>query len=132
MTARFPTLPQTSRADATSPETLRNEYATEECADEALIVGIGAADNEALSVLFRRYANLIRNIGKKILQRESEADDLVQEVFLYVNRKSRVFDSARGSARSWIVQVAYTQAFIRRRQLKSQGFYCVHDHGQGD
>jgi RNA polymerase sigma-70 factor (ECF subfamily) len=123
VTARFPTLPQTSRADATSPETLRNEYATEECADEALIVGIGAADNEALSVLFRRYANLIRNIGKKILQRESEADDLVQEVFLYVNRKSRVFDSARGSARSWIVQVAYTQAFIRRRQLKSQGFY---------
>lgn len=123
MTARFPTLPQTSRVDAASPETLRNEYATEACADEALIVGIGAGDNEALSALFRRYANLIRNIGKKILQRESEADDLVQEVFLYVNRKSRVFDSARGSARSWIVQVAYTQAFIRRRQLKSQGFY---------
>lgn len=123
MTARFPTLPQTSRADAASPETLRNEYPTEECADEALIAGIGAGDNEALSFLFRRYANLIRNIGKKILQRESEADDLVQEVFLYVNRKSRVFDSARGSARSWIVQVAYTQAFIRRRQLKSHGFY---------
>ena len=28
-----------------------------------------------------------------------------------------------GSARSWIFQVAYTQALIRRRQLKSHGFY---------
>jgi RNA polymerase sigma-70 factor (ECF subfamily) len=29
----------------------------------------------------------------------------------------------RGSARSWIIQVAYTQAFLRRRELKSHGFY---------
>jgi RNA polymerase sigma-70 factor, ECF subfamily len=44
-------------------------------------------------------------------------------VFLYIHRKSVLFDSSKGSARSWIVQVAYTQALLRRRQLKSHGFY---------
>lgn len=116
MTARFLTLPQARRMDSSPRETLRE--------DEALILRIGAGDNDALSVLFRRYANLTRNIGVKILRQESEADDLVQEVFLYVKRKSQVFDSAKGSARSWIVQIAYTQAFMLRRHLIAHGSYA--------
>ena len=32
--------------------------------------------------------------------------------------------ASKGSARSWIFQVAYTQALIRRRQLKTHGFYA--------
>jgi RNA polymerase sigma-70 factor (ECF subfamily) len=91
--------------------------------DEQLMYCVGRGDREALSNLFRRYAGSIRNIGKRILRDTGEADDLVQEVFLYIHRKSVLFDSSKGSARSWIVQVAYTQAFLRRRRLKSHGFY---------
>jgi RNA polymerase sigma-70 factor (ECF subfamily) len=91
--------------------------------DEQLMCCVGRGDREALSSLFRRYAGAIRNIGKRILRDTGEADDLVQEVFLYIHRKSSLFDSSKGSARSWIVQVAYTQAFLRRRRLKSHGFY---------
>jgi RNA polymerase sigma-70 factor (ECF subfamily) len=91
--------------------------------DEQLMCCVGRGDREALSSLFRRYAGSIRNIGKRILRDTGEADDLVQEVFLYIHRKSSLFDSSKGSARSWIVQVAYTQAFLRRRLLKSHGFY---------
>ena len=91
--------------------------------DEQLMCCVGRGDREALSNLFRRYAGAIRNIGKRILRDTGEADDLVQEVFLYIHRKSSLFDSSKGSARSWIVQVAYTQAFLRRRRLKSHGFY---------
>ena len=74
-------------------------------------------------MLFRRYARLVYRVGRRILRDKAEADDLVQEVFLYIHRKSALFDSSKGSARSWIVQVAYTQALLRRRQLKAQGFY---------
>jgi RNA polymerase sigma-70 factor (ECF subfamily) len=80
-------------------------------------------DKEALSSLFRRYAAVVRSVGKQILRDAGEADDLVQEVFLYIHRKSTLFDSSKGSARSWIIQVAYTQALMRRRELKSHGFY---------
>jgi len=91
--------------------------------DERLICKVNRGDKEALSGLFRRYAGVVRSVGKRILRDNGEAEDLVQEVFLYIQRKSSLFDSSKGSASSWIVQVAYTQAFLRRRQLKSHGFY---------
>jgi RNA polymerase sigma-70 factor, ECF subfamily len=95
----------------------------EKTADEVLMARIQAGDREALSVLFRRYARPVRNVGQRILRDNAEAEDLVQEVFLYIHRKSRIFDSSKSSARSWIVQVAYTQAFLRRRYLLSRRFY---------
>jgi RNA polymerase sigma-70 factor, ECF subfamily len=94
-----------------------------EASDDLLLAEICRGDREALAVLFRRYARAVRNVGQRILRDKAEADDLVQEVFLYIHRKSALFDSSKGSAGSWIVQVAYTQALLRRRRLKSQGFY---------
>jgi RNA polymerase sigma-70 factor (ECF subfamily) len=91
--------------------------------DEHLLSKLNRGEKEALSTLFRKYAVVVRNVGRRILRDTGEADDLVQEVFLYIHRKSTLFDSSRGSARSWIIQVAYTQALLRRRELKSHGFY---------
>ncbi len=92
--------------------------------DEQLISRVRAGGNEAFSALFRRYAGPVRAVGRRILRDNSEADDVLQEVFLYIHRRSSLFDSSRGSARSWIFQIAYTQSFLRRRQLKSRGFYA--------
>ena len=94
-----------------------------EFCDEALLTKICGGDRDALALLFRRYARCVRSVGRRILGNRAEADDLVQEVFLYIHRKSSLFDRTKGSAGSWIVRVAYTQAFLRRRQLKAQGFY---------
>jgi RNA polymerase sigma-70 factor (ECF subfamily) len=94
-----------------------------EVTDEVLITAVQAGDRDALALLFRRYAHPVRSVGQRILQDKAEAEDLVQEVFLYIHRKSTLFDSSKGSARSWIIQVAYTQALLRRRELKSHGFY---------
>jgi len=76
-----------------------------------------------LGLLFRRYAGSLRAIGRRILRDDSEAEDLVQEVFLYIHTKSALFDASKGTARSWIFQIAYTQAFLRRRTLKHHGLY---------
>jgi len=94
-----------------------------ELTDEAVIAHVQKGDRDALALLFRRYAHLVRNVGQRVLRDKAEADDLVEEVFLYIHRKSSLFDSSKGSAISWIVQVAYTQALLRRRRLKSHGFY---------
>jgi RNA polymerase sigma-70 factor (ECF subfamily) len=92
--------------------------------DEALVCMVSTGAEDALAVLFRRYARLVRSVGQRTLRDSGEADDLVQEVFLYIHRRSKLFDQSKGSARSWIFQVAYTQALIRRRQLKTHGFYA--------
>jgi RNA polymerase sigma-70 factor (ECF subfamily) len=80
-------------------------------------------EQDAIAELFKRHSNCIYRIGKKMLRDSGEADDLVQEVFLYVYRKSELFDASKGPARSWIFQIAYTQALLRRRKLKSIGLY---------
>jgi RNA polymerase sigma-70 factor (ECF subfamily) len=91
--------------------------------DEALVALIQKGDRDSIGSLFRHYALPVRNVGRRILRDRAEADDLVQEVFLYIHRKIALFDAAKGSARSWIFQIAYTQAFLRRRQLAARGFY---------
>jgi RNA polymerase sigma-70 factor (ECF subfamily) len=92
--------------------------------DEVLMKWVQEGDKEAFGYLFRRYARALHSIGRRILRDSGEAEDLVQEVFVYVHRKCSVYDTSKGTARSWIFQIAYTQAFLRRRELKSHGFYA--------
>jgi RNA polymerase sigma-70 factor (ECF subfamily) len=92
----------------------------ESATDEILLSRIQLNEREALSLLFGRYARLTFSIGRRILRDDAESEDLVQEVFLYIYRKCSSFDGTKGSARSWIVQIAYTQALMRRRAIKSQ------------
>ena len=101
--------------------------ASAEFSDEVLLDRVGHGDEQSLACLFRRYARLVRAVGYKILRDDSEADDLLQEVFLFIHQKSGVFDSSRSSARSWIVQMAYHRAIDRRRYLDSRHFYTQVD-----
>src|SRR3984893_16341592 len=107
----------------TSEEAVSVKANHPEAPDETLLQMRSNWNKEALSVLFRRHARHINNVGQRILRDSNEAEDLVQDVFLYIHLKATLYDSAKGSARSWIIQVAYTQAFQRRRKLKSHGLY---------
>lgn len=91
--------------------------------DEILISLICAGDREALSLLFRRYARIVRAIAFRVLQNASEADDLLQDIFLVVDRLGRTFDRSKGTARFWILQMTYRRAISRRRSLTSRHFY---------
>lgn len=94
-----------------------------EPSDEFLLSRTCAGDNDALSLLFQRFSRPIRSIGRRILRDDSEADDLVQGVFLFIQRRSSIFDSSKSSAGSWIIQMAYQRAIERRRRLATRHFY---------
>ena len=91
--------------------------------DEALIALIREDDKEALALLFRRYARIVRGVAYRVLRDTSEADDLLQDIFLLVHRLCGTFDSANGPARFWILQMTYRRAISRRRYLTSRHFY---------
>ena len=76
-----------------------------------------------MACLFRRYARVVRAVAYRVLRDTSEADDLVQDVFLLVHRLCKTFDSSKGPARFWILQMAYRRAISRRRYLTSRHFY---------
>ena len=120
---RLTTFRLASDSERNSTPVVSMQSSVAECDSEWLISQVRQGNRDAFSQLFRRFAMSIRAIGRRILRDHGEADDLVQEVFLYIHRKSALFDKTKGSASSWIAQVAYTQALLRRRRLKSQGFY---------
>jgi RNA polymerase sigma-70 factor (ECF subfamily) len=95
--------------------------------DEALMAQICEGNSEALEILFHRYARLVRGVAYRVLRDTSEADDLLQDIFLLVHRDCTTFDSSKGPARFWILQMAYRRAISRRRYLTSRHFYTLLD-----
>ena len=91
--------------------------------DEALIAEVCLGSREALAILFRRYSRLVRGVALRVLKDASEADDLLQDVFLLVHRVCRTFDRSKGSAEFWILQMTHRRAISRRRYLNSRQFY---------
>lgn len=94
-----------------------------ETCDEGLMARVCEGDNEALASLFRRYARVVRGVAYRVLRDTSEADDLLQDIFLLIHRKCIMFDACRGPARFWILQMTYHRAIARRRYLNSRHFY---------
>jgi|HubBroStandDraft_2_1064218.scaffolds.fasta_scaffold49719_2 RNA polymerase sigma-70 factor (ECF subfamily) len=99
------------------------EHQEARLSDEALIAEVCLGSREALATLFRRFARLVRGIALGVVRDASEADDLVQDVFLLVHRLCRTFDGSKGSAQFWILQMTYRRAISRRRYLNSRHFY---------
>lgn len=91
--------------------------------DATLVTDVARGSREALGLLFRRYAGLVRGVALRVLKDASEADDLVQDVFVLIHRVAQTFDSSKASVQFWIVQMTYRRALSRRQYLNSRHFY---------
>ena len=95
--------------------------------DEELMAGLQAKEAKALDLIFSRYSRLVFAIALRIVNDRSEAEDVVQEVFFSLYQKAALYDSAKGTAKGWIVQVAFSRARDRRAHLSRRGFYSGTD-----
>jgi RNA polymerase sigma-70 factor (ECF subfamily) len=112
-----------SKQTASSPFIAANRANTTAPSDEVLMARVCQGDKEALASLFRRFARIIRGVAYRVLRDRAEADDLLQDIFLLISRLCRTFDSSKGSARFWILQMSYRRALCRRRYLTTRHFY---------
>lgn len=86
--------------------------------DEQLVVLLRGGSKNVMTVLFHRYYKTVLRVASKILRDHAEAEDLMQDVFLEIYRKANLFDKNRGSFKTWVLQMAYSRSFNRRRDLK--------------
>ena len=83
-----------------------------------------AAQPPALAELFRRYARYVATIGFKLLGRDDELDDLVQDVFIEAHRglhQLRDLDAAKG----WLARITVRRAVRRLRRQKLRAFFSL-------
>lgn len=103
----------------------RLEISPAEPSDEELMVRLRLSDPAALGLLFDRYARLVMSMALRTLRDHGEAEDVVQEVFLYLYRKATLFDPEKGSAKGWILQLTFHRALDRKLYLVRRDFYVA-------
>jgi RNA polymerase sigma-70 factor, ECF subfamily len=108
---------------ARSPEEGNASAALPRVDDASLMARVQASDEAALGELLERYARLVLGIGYRILRDSGEAQELVQDVFLHVYRKAKLFDPERGAFRTWVIRIACNRALNRRQYLNLRRFY---------
>ncbi len=97
--------------------------------DEEVMARLQSNDSAALEILFGRYCRLVLAIARGIVRDSGEAEDVVQDAFFYVYKKSMLFDGSKGSAKNWIIQIALHRALDRKSYLARRGFYTGTDIG---
>jgi RNA polymerase sigma-70 factor (ECF subfamily) len=100
-----------------------DQQAQQPDSDEDVMARIQNGDHDALKLLFDRYSKLVFCVVVRVLHDVGEAEDVVQEVFSNLYQKAFLFDSNKGTAKSWILRAAFRRALDRHSYLKKRHFY---------
>src|SRR6267378_3165046 len=86
--------------------------------DVDLMLGIQSGDADALSRLYDRYNGIVKALILRIIHNETEADDLLQEVFMEIWNQAKNFSPQKGKPLGWMVTLTRRRAIdaLRKRQ----------------
>ena len=90
-------------------------HANDARADIALLDRIVARDERAVADLYDRHNRLLFGLILRILRDRSEAEEVLQEVFVLVWTLAETYNVALGSPAAWLVRVARNRAIDRLR-----------------
>src|SRR6188474_3267894 len=84
-------------------------------ADIALLNRVIARDASAIGDLYDRHSRLLYGLILRILRDRSEAEEVLQEVFVLVWTRAETYNVALGSPAAWLVRVARNRSIDRLR-----------------
>jgi RNA polymerase sigma-70 factor (ECF subfamily) len=86
--------------------------------DAELLQRIRRGDEGAMAELYDRFSAVVFSAALRVLGEASQAEDVLQEVFLQLWRNPSAFDSNRGSLAAWLAVIARHRAIdhLRRRR----------------
>lgn len=84
-------------------------------ADVGLLDRIVVRDERAVGELYDRHSRLLYGLILRILRDRSEAEEVLQEVFVLVWTRAETYNVALGSPAAWLVRVARNRAIDRLR-----------------
>jgi RNA polymerase sigma-70 factor (ECF subfamily) len=84
----------------------------------AALARVPAGDRAALQTVYRLTSAKLFGVVLRILGERSEAEDVLQEVYVTVWRKAADFDADRASPMTWLIAIARNRAIDRLRATK--------------
>lgn len=83
--------------------------------DEALLALVARGTEEAIGVLYDRYAGAVLGLARRMGFDGAAQEDCVQEVFYRIWNRAGSFDPRKASGRSWVLAVAHHYCVDRVR-----------------
>src|SRR5882724_8752345 len=81
----------------------------------AALVRVAGGDRAALRLVYQETSAKLFGVCLRILKDRSEAEDVLQDVYVTVWRKAASFDPGRASPITWMVAIARNRAIDRLR-----------------
>ena len=100
-------------------ETKESDACVDELPDEEIVRLIRLHDEPALMVLIQRYGGQVHTVCKSICGEELETNGVVSDVFWEFWRHAELFESQRGSLRSYLLTMARSRSIDRKRSITS-------------
>lgn len=85
-----------------------------------LLGSLAAGDKAALAPLYKRTSAKLYGICLQLMRSESEAQDVLQDVYITVWKRAGSFDSSKASPITWLSVVARNKAIDRLRKERLQ------------
>ncbi len=101
------------------PTTPENSSAANPYAE--LFRAVADGERYPLGRLYDEFSRPLYGLAYRLLQDRAEAEDVVHDVFLSLRQRGRDFDSAKGSALTWLATLTKNRALDRlRTRLRRQ------------
>ena len=89
-------------------------------ADLALFDRIARRDASAMGELYDRHSRVLHGLIWRILRDTSEAEEVLQDVFVRVWKKADSYDAVLGTPLAWLVRIARNCAIDRLRARRAR------------
>lgn len=84
-----------------------------------LVSRVAGGDGRALAELYDRYSPLLLACARRVLGRQSDAEEVLQEVFLQVWNLAGRYEPGRSSVSTWLVLLTRSRSIDRLRSERS-------------
>ena len=88
--------------------------------ERRMLERMAAGDGDALRELYDAHARAVYSLAVRILRSQSDAEDVVQEVFAQAWRTAARYDATRGTVAGWLLMQAKSRSIDRLRARRAR------------
>jgi len=89
-------------------------------ADADAMKRMAGGDGSALAEIYDRHGRSLFSLAVRILRDQSDAEEVVQDVFAQAWRQAARYDTTRGAVVAWLLMMARSRAIDRLRARRGQ------------